>query len=157
MVGAFGEVQVMDWGLAKLLCRVPEVTAPAGQETLAPTALADTVDAEDGTQRGQVMGTPSYMAPEQARGEVERVDERADVFGLGAMLCEVLTARPPFTGESTSEILSRAGECDHAEALARLDSCGADAELVTLAKGCLAEEPDARPRDAGVVAQRVAT
>jgi WD40 repeat protein/tetratricopeptide (TPR) repeat protein len=155
MVGAFSEVQVMDWGLAKVLYRVPEVAAPAGQETLAPAALADTVDADDGTQRGQVMGTLPYMPPEAARGEVERVDERADVFGLGAMLCEILTGTPPFTGENTSEILARAQACDHAEALDRLDACGVDAELLHLAKACLAAERDERPRNAGLVAEEV--
>jgi serine/threonine protein kinase len=91
------------------------------------------------------MGTPAYMAPEQARGEVERVDERADVFGLGAILCEILTAKPPFTGKNISEIFAQAQACDHAEAMARLDRCGADAELLQVTKACLAVEPLSRP------------
>src|SRR5262249_23822508 len=97
MVGSFGEVQVMDWGLAKVL---PEGGATADEASragphAAEATLIDTGSRPD-TQAGSVLGTPAYMAPEQARGEVERVDERADVFGLGAILCQVLTGRPPF-------------------------------------------------------------
>jgi serine/threonine-protein kinase len=96
------------------------------------------------------------MPPEQARGEVGRVDRRSDVFGLGAILCEILTGRPPFGGKERREVLARAQACDHAESLARLDGCGADAELVRLCKDCLAAEPADRPGDAGAVAQAVA-
>ena len=76
---------------------------------------------------GSVMGTPAYMAPEQAAGEIERIDERADVFALGSILCEVLTGRPAYTGRTGGEIRRKAALGDLADALARLDACGADA------------------------------
>ena len=95
------------------------------------------------------------MAPEQARGEIDRVDERADVFALGSILCEVLTGKPAFVGRSSGEIQRKAARGDLADAFGRLDACGADGELVALAKDCLATEPDDRPRDAGVVAERL--
>ncbi len=69
------------------------------------------------------------------------VDERADVFALGSILCEVLTGAPAFTGRTSAEIQRKAARGDTAEALARLDACGADAELVVLARDCLAAEP----------------
>jgi tetratricopeptide (TPR) repeat protein len=103
------------------------------------------------TQAGAVLGTPAYMAPEQARGEVESVDERADVFGLGAILCQVLTGEPPFTGPK-DVAMHRAQRADLADACARLDVCGADTELIDLAKHCLAAKPKDRPRHAGELA-----
>ena len=95
------------------------------------------------------------MAPEQARGEVERIDERADVFGLGAILCEILTGRPPFVGSTREEIRGQAARGDLTDALRRLDACGAEAELIGLARDCLAAERDERPRNAGEVARRL--
>ena len=68
-----------------------------------------------------MLGTPAYMAPEQAGGEVERVDERADVFGLGSILCEILTGEPAFTGRGAEEVLRTAMQGDTADALARLE------------------------------------
>jgi eukaryotic-like serine/threonine-protein kinase len=148
MVGAFGEVQVMDWGLAKVLRR----GVAAGEDAL-PTPSGDGAGL---SQAGQVLGTPAYMAPEQARGEVDRLDERCDVFGLGAILCVILTGRPPHGSATADEALRRAARGDLAEAFAGLEACGADAELVRLARACLAPEAGARPRDAGVVAEAVA-
>jgi serine/threonine-protein kinase len=155
MVGGFGEVQVMDWGLAKVLDRArgkrPGDRAGDGPEESPP--LAGDTGGVSGTRSGQALGTLAYMPPEQARGELGRVDERADVFGLGAMLCEILTGRPPFSGRNSEEVFARAKACDHAEALARLDGCGADDELLQLARACLAPQPEDRPRDAGAVAR----
>src|SRR5262249_34050221 len=158
MVGSFGEVQVMDWGPARVLPRGGVVAdAKTGK---APPAEALIATARSGADRdlsraGSVMGTPSYMPPEQARGQVGLINERADVFALGSVLCEVLTGSPAFTGRTATEILRKAAEGDTAEALARLDACDAEAELFTLAKDCLTVEPEGRPRDANVVAERI--
>src|SRR5262249_48005429 len=108
------------------------------------------------TQAGAVMGTPAYMAPEQARGKVDQLDERCDVFGLGAVLCVILTGQPPYTGAGGQELLGKAQRADLGEALARRDGCGASPELLWLAEACLAESPQARPRDAGAVARQLA-
>jgi serine/threonine-protein kinase len=96
------------------------------------------------------------MAPEQARGDIDQLDERCDVFGLGAILCEVLTGQPPYTGTETLQVLDRARRGDLGDAHARLDRCGADPDLVRLARNCLAVAPADRPLDAGVVAEAVA-
>jgi len=160
MVGAFGEVQVMDWGLAKVLPKASGgLTAPDGAQHRgadAPRSLGTLADtASDVSQAGAVLGTPGYMPPEQARGETEHVDERSDVFGLGAILCEILTARPPFGGDSTVRVLEQAMRGDVGAALARLDGCGADAALVQLARRCLAADPAERPADGSAVAAAV--
>jgi serine/threonine-protein kinase len=151
MVGAFGEVQLMDWGLAKVLRPQGGAAAEAGAASLIRTVRSA---AGEESRSGQAMGTPAYMAPEQARGEVERLDERCDVFGLGAILCVVLTGKPPFLGDSV-EAHARAICAELGDAFARLDGCGADAELVALAKHCLAAQAADRPRDGGAVAAAV--
>jgi serine/threonine-protein kinase len=159
MVGAFGEVQVMDWGLAKVLHE-----GEGGEETRAyrlgdisrsPRLPDGGVPERDSrTQAGTLLGTPAYMAPEQARGEVTSVDERADVFGLGAILCEILTGQPPFAGKA-AEAACKAQAAELEDAYARIDDCGADAELRALAKRCLAARSGDRPRHAGQVADEV--
>jgi serine/threonine-protein kinase len=126
MVGAHGEVQLMDWGLAKVLSE----PGPATQTTEG-AGLVETGEAEGPrTRAGSVLGTVAYMAPEQARGLVEEVDRRSDVFGLGGILCTILTGAPPHTGSQAEAVLRRAAEADLGEALGRLHGCGADPELV---------------------------
>jgi RNA polymerase sigma factor (sigma-70 family) len=129
MVGGHRDVQVMDWGLAKLV-------------------------EHRGDQRGAAGPWP-YMSPEQANGRIEQLDRRSDVFGLGAMLCEILTRKPPYHGTTPDDVMRQAREADLAEAYAGLESCGADAELVTLARACLSAEPKDRPADASVVEKRL--
>jgi len=156
MVGSFGEVQVMDWGLAKVLPRDGQ-QEPAREPVPNETVIATARSTGDGdlSQTGSVLGTPAYMAPEQARGETESIDRRADVFALGSILCEILSGAPAFSGASAREILGAAGRGDTAAAMARLASCAADAELLTLARDCLAAEAKDRPADAGAVAARI--
>ncbi len=158
MVGSFGEVQVMDWGLAKVLLRGGVVADEmAGKENPPETMIATARSGSDRdhSHAGSILGTPSYMAPEQARGETDRINERADVFALGSILGEILTGSPAFTGASSIEIVRKAAHGDTIDALTRLDGCGAEAELIALAKDCLTVEPENRPRDANVVAGRI--
>jgi serine/threonine-protein kinase len=164
MVGRFGEVQVMDWGLAKVLGERPSDAPqprPAPPTDVSIVQTPRTRDSDSGssvgaeTSAGSILGTVSYMAPEQARGNTDLLDKRADVFGLGAVLCEILTGKPPYTGDDSKQLYHRAACGDLREALDRLDQCGADPELVALVKRCLAVAPTDRPADAGEVAQAV--
>ncbi|MCE5302855.1 MAG: PAS domain S-box protein [Planctomycetaceae bacterium] len=98
LLGHFGEVFILDWGVAKVLGS-PESNNATGGETPESTSAVQTVV-------GQVVGTPAFMAPEQASGRPERINQKTDIYGLGAILYEVLTGQPPFAGSSTAEILS---------------------------------------------------
>lgn len=105
MLGPFGEVQVLDWGLAK------ERGGPDVAAGRAGRAFADPERGMHVTADGHAFGTPSYCAPEQARGEVEAVDELSDVFGLGAILHHLLGGRPLYYGATRhdrEEVLERA-------------------------------------------------
>ena len=117
MVGSFGEVQVMDWGLAKILTRGGIADdARAGKTEPRETVIATARSGADEpglSHAGSVMGTPSYMAPEQARGEIDVIDERADVFALGSMLAEILTGEPAFTGRTAGADPAHGGARRH--------------------------------------------
>ena len=149
MVGAFGEVQVMDWGLAKVLGRA-EAPRPTPEVSTIRTRRSE--NGSDPTEHGDLLGTADYMPPEQARGEIEALDERADVFALGSILCKVLTGSAAYTGRSHSEIVTRAMIADLADARSRLHACGAEPGLIAIATACLAPIAEDRPRDAGAVA-----
>ncbi len=104
IVGKHGETLVVDWGLAKAIGRAdPSV----GEQTIAPSSSGS---AE--TLPGSALGTPAYMSPEQARGDLDRLGPRSDVYGLGATLYCLLTGKPPFDGDDIGAILRsvQAGE-----------------------------------------------
>ena len=125
MVGPFGEVLVMDWGVAKILhdggaprdenhaastVEAPVVSprepaAPGSGTSAARDRTVPTGAVPARTEHGSVLGTPGYMAPEQARGEVDRLDRRADVYALGALLRFLVTGRSPRdTGAATASM-----------------------------------------------------
>ena len=151
MVGAFGEVQVVDWGCAKVLRRGGVWDERLAQR--ATTLIATVRSAREGSQSiaGSVMGTPRYMPPEQALGRVDDLDERSDVFSLGAILCEILTGLPPYVDDA----LLAASQARLEDAHARLDACGAGPELVALAKRAMAPLPKDRPASAQELAEHV--
>ena len=125
VVGDFGEVVVLDWGLAKLVR--PDVDPYCGPVVVSERGLAKGSDQTDGeaptpppvsavqdaigkvdlTMHGDMLGTPAYMAPEQVAGHVDLIDRRTDVYGLGAILYQLLTGKPPFTGANVKELLGK--------------------------------------------------
>ncbi len=152
----------MDWGLAKVLAeggiadeqrasrahkQPDDITTIRTAHSLGSGGIFGTE-----TEAGSLLGTPAYMPPEQANGDIAHLDRRADVFGLGAILCEILTRKPPYVGRSPEEVRRKASNGDVAEAHARLDKCGADAELIALTRACLSPEAIDRPKDAQAVA-----
>jgi hypothetical protein len=148
----------MDWGLAKVLGEQTPATveALATEETRAWTEVSPTPESGSHTQAGSLVGTPAFIAPEQAVGELERVNERSDVFGLGALLAVILTGKPPYVGQTFESVRVQAVRGKLEDCFARLDASGAEPEWVALCKKCLAFEPADRPADAGAVAQAVA-
>jgi serine/threonine protein kinase len=100
VLGDYGEVMVLDWGLAKVVADGPEA------DSTEPPLREQPAAGENPTIQGQVLGTPAYMAPEQADGRLDQIDNRTDIYGLGAVLYEILTGHPPFDGQNTEDVLN---------------------------------------------------
>jgi len=152
MVGSFGQVHLMDWGLARICDHNDSAPFDTRRNN------------EDGSAIGhsffnnlpathQVDGTPMYMSPEQARGEP--VGLRSDVFGLGAILCKILTGEPIYGGTSARKILKNAALADLSQIHDKLACVSADKPMVRLAQRCINVDLDKRPSDAGVVSAEV--
>ena len=104
VLGEYGETVILDWGLAK---RLAEKSDPGAEpEVFGGFLRSAPRGAGDGlTMQGEILGTPAYMAPEQAAGRIDLVDERSDVYALGAILYHVLTNAPPHTAANAREVL----------------------------------------------------
>ena len=148
MIGPFGETLVLDWGLAKV----------AGEEefpldTAAATAvLIRSGDDSNLTRAGTVLGTPRYMSPEQASGRLAAVDARSDVWSLGAMLFEILTGNPTFSG-NTAVVLAQVREGVITPVLD--EEQRVPPELAAIAQKCLAKDPDDRYETAEAIATEI--
>jgi hypothetical protein len=147
ILGDYGEVIVLDWGLAKLVDR------PDGEDATDDISLRQQpVDASQ-TIAGQTLGTPVYMAPEQAAGRPDLIDQRTDVYGLGTILYEILTGRAPFTADSVREVLRKVRE---EEPIRPRTLCSAvPFELEAICLRALSKNPDRRYPAANELAQQV--
>ncbi len=151
MVGGFGEVRILDWGLAKVLG-----TSEHEDDSLEdvweypPVSLSD---AGPVTQRGSVAGTPAYMAPEQAQGELALIGPPADVYALGAMLYEILGGRRPYAGLKGRAVLDavRRGPPPPPRTSGRVPRA-----LMHTCLKAMDREPDRRFRDAGGLVRQLA-
>jgi len=103
MIGEFGETVLLDWGLAKIVGQA-DVHAEELKESLRILKLGRAEETPQ-TVVGEAVGTPHYMSPEQAEGRIEDLDYRSDVYSVGAVLYELLTGEPPFSGRTAEEIL----------------------------------------------------
>lgn len=157
MVGDYGLATVLDWGLAKVIGNCDLESKDLQEEPFGPIARPIAVQPSSNSQEsfntlcGTIMGTPHYLAPEQARGEV--VDFRSDVFSLGGILCHLLTGSPPFVGKNVSDVYQQSFSGDLTHAYERLDRCGASISLVQLAKRCLDPIAASRPENATVLVE----
>lgn len=160
MVGAFGEVNVMDWGLAQFYRCAPPMIAPdrspREHESPSGTGVPPAHPGKGGadlliTRQTEINGTPEYMSPEQARGST--LDARADVFSLGGVLCEILSGHPPYEGVNLRQVYHSAVRGKTAASIQRLRTCGLDEALVRLAINCLQIEVSHRPADASVLSR----
>jgi tetratricopeptide (TPR) repeat protein len=143
MLGQYGETYVLDWGLARV----------RGQTDFQARELAMVPDLTGNVLEGRAIGTPSYMSPEQGDGRFADIDEKSDVWGLGAVLFELVAKRPPFTGKNVVDVLVQVRH----QAVAPLNVLQPDAppELCAIAMKCLQRSRDQRYPNASAVAADV--
>ncbi|GDY12297.1 hypothetical protein LBMAG53_11750 [Planctomycetota bacterium] len=160
MLGDFGEVLVMDWGLARVGAtrdssdRPTKSASAGGGRRIEATSDADLFGEDlktlvasfqgENTEDGTVEGTPAYMPPEQARGEIAAIDERSDIYSLGAILYEILCLRPPVGGKDVKSILDQVIANRIPPPETRAGDRPVPSELSAIARKCLAGDPERR-------------
>jgi len=166
MIGDFGETLVLDWGLAK---RLTEAVSNKAADRPVRRSESNSADLEQTTTvayptpagqssgsltvAGQILGTPAYMAPEQAMGAGSYVNTAADIYALGAILYQLLAGRPPYVGKSRHEILE---QLSHVEPLSPVQiRRAAPRALAAVCRKAMARTPEDRYRDAGELAREV--
>jgi serine/threonine-protein kinase len=142
MIGDFGEVLLLDWGLCKVI----------GDATRSTRSTSDRWR----TVHGQIIGTPAYMAPEQAMGLIDQVDARTDVYGLGAILYHLLTLRPPYVGRTNREIVQKVLRDPVPPPSVRAPDQDVPPRLAAVIMRCLARRPEERYPDARALADALA-
>ena len=138
MLGPFGEVLLMDWGVARLMGDVTEPISsenvdPASTEVIERVAVAKTLD-------GAAIGTPGFMSPEQAQGHLHELDERSDVWSLGIVLYELLTLEPAYSAPSAFALMFAATTGPPEDPRARTPSLNIPEEIAQVCLQALAQE-----------------
>lgn len=156
MVGDYGEVLLLDWGVARVL-DAPYASVARDDEDAPPKPVATwrSLSDRDPTIDGTVAGTPAYMPPEQARGDIEAIGPWSDVYGVGVILYEFLVGSRPIRGRTVDELLQRVISHPIMPPSQRNPDLRIPAELEDLVMRCLSKNRAKRPRDGAALASEL--
>ncbi|MEO1082978.1 MAG: serine/threonine-protein kinase [Acidobacteriota bacterium] len=154
MVGEYGQVYLMDWGIARLADAAPDPAKPprGGDRRRVVVDRKDTMELD---APGSIVGTPRYMSPEQVQGDHERTDHRVDIFALGGVLYYVLAGHPPYTEENYFSLLVQVQNCEIARPSSAADGDRIPGELERIEMRAMAPEPEDRYPSVGALKRDV--
>ena len=153
MLGDFGEVLILDWGLAKVVGKPDPVTGEDQELDLEPVELSE--GAQLKTRDGYVQGTPPFMAPEQAKNERDKIGPMSDVYALGGILYQILTRKLHFHGKNPRDVMIRCVEEDPTPPIERAPHLHIPEELSFICMRALARDPQKRIRSALLLSEEI--